>query len=570
MLKQLHSLKILLLSLLLAIISGCIYFISISNSYNAFLDYCTVQTGKPFLRTTIEAYLPPTRIALLRIIATIAAVVSIIAGAMVLYSARLDAKYRLLSGALNIFTTSIKNLFSFKVYTPFQKKILVGAIVFLSVHSLYYIWDWDIQHDECWTYNYYINQSWAFSFLAPNNNHYLYTAICWWANHIPFLNAKITMRLVALMASVIAIIFYFKLLSNWLQHTYMQLLGMAIFVSSMPLLYYSIIGRSYSFTILFVCVSMLCFQKIIETASNTKYFFYLALATALGVFSNITYVYPMLGFIIYSTIIAINNKALLRLFLKTWLASIMASFVLLLVPVFLLKGFQPLSAVGLQPVVNVWGNIQLGFKMLSYYFSGHLFASFIWVVLIVITALLLFKSKQKLLLLCLVQFVLSIIIYALQGPHLFERLFTYLVPFVALSMLYVFQYLFQYLKNNLAISGSVAFLFLLVNVYQFKHHFLFNWNIGIDKACTKTAQFLLANNIDSVYSFYVYPKPCIEYYYNKAGLPISIMLNSQGSVSYTTYDSSYRYKAIISATEDSLQFKNYTTISIDNWVNVNY
>jgi hypothetical protein len=555
---------------LIALVIGCIYFLSISNSYHAFINYCTAQTGKPFLKPTIQAYLPPTRVTGLRIVAILFALFCIVINTMLLLTARFNIYFEYMGYWVKIFITDFKNSIAIKQYTPYQKKILLIALLFLGVHSLYYINNWAIQHDECWTYNYYINQSWVFSFLAPNNNHYLFTAVCWWANHIPFLDSKITMRLVALLGSVLGVLFYYKLVTRLFNNVHLQLVGLAFFVGSLPLLYYSIMARSYSFTILFVCISMLCFLKIITTAYNKKYFVYLALANALGIFSNITFVYPMLGFIVFSIIFSMYTQHFFTIFIKTWVASIAASLVLIVVPVFLLKGFQPLSAVGLQPVVDVWGNIQLGFQMLSYYFTGHLYASFIWIALIIVSAILFFKTKQPLLLLCLVQFVVSIIIYALQGSHLFERLFTYLVPFVALGILFLFQYLFTNIKPNNYISGFIALLFLVANVYQFKHHFLFNWNIGIDKACTKTAQYLVAHNVDSVYSFYVYPKPCLEYFYHKAGKPIHIALSNAGAVSYVPYDSNYKYKVIISATEDSLHFKNYTTISFDNWVNLSY
>jgi hypothetical protein len=460
-----------------------------------------------------------------------------------------------------------KNLCNFSVFSKQEKVFMAICIIGVCLHSLLYIHTSALEHDECWSYNYFINKNILLSFLAPNNNHNLYTFICWFFNLL--FSAKWAIRLVALFGGLGSIVFFAKILKQF-GSTLIFSAGIILYSFSLPLLAYCIVGRSYSFTLLFAAIGLLCLQKILENPSRKKHFIYLGISQALGVCSNVGYLYPLVGFILFSIWYAYLHKNVRNKFIKTWLLCLIVFGIFLATPLLLLSGWQPLSTAG---KALVW-QIELlpkytmyGANELIFYYTGIKNVGWVFIVSLVGFTSLLWKNKNWMYRFCILQLWLALLFYALHQTILPQRLFTYTIIFAVIILaIFIKDILYKLLEQEK--RQYVFLLFIPLCIFGFRQHQLFNWSKKIDIAANKTAAYLFTKQIDTCYNLYFYPAPAIELYYTTNGKKIYQIKNNISSRNFGILDTAKHNHCMISSTEDSVTFQGYKKTTFDDCINV--
>jgi hypothetical protein len=547
-----------------------------SYSYPQVIMIATNMFGNEDLQASIEHYLSiETFIQIKIIIICICIICAISIIIVVLFSNKIQ---QFCSNLFTIFWKDIRELFSLNNYSKTEKIFLFICIFTVSIHSIYYIHTWALQHDECWSYNYFIGNHILASFITPNNNHNLYTLLCWFANLI--LDGKWAMRLLALAGGLISIIVFAKYVKQYKKEAFF-IIAIILFSASLPLLNYCISGRSYSFTILFAAIGLLCFYKMEQTPNEKKYYYYLAISQALGLFSNIGYLYPLVGFVLFSLLLITKNT--IRNWLQCWALCGAIGIALLGIPLMVLHGIQPL-----QTAANTnhfqWQNIgkycMICADSLAFFISGYRTGGLFYIIILsfCMLVILLFNRKQKdanntnqntkIYYLYVIQTGMPFVFFSMQQSEIFPRMFTYQIVFITIIMVEIIFRLIP-TKNTVSIKWIYALLFLFpIAFYGFTQHVLFRWSAKIDKAAEHTATYLLSKKIDTCYSFYFYPIPSIMYQYNANKNSIYFIKSNKGSISYQAFDSTKYYPCILSASEDSILFAGYKKTVIDGVVDV--
>jgi hypothetical protein len=534
----------------------------LNNSYEHFLLQLQQIIGNPDLKGTIANYVSIDKFILLKKIFVLACICYVLIVLFVFKKRKIILHKAQEIGF--IFYQDVRLFFSLSSFSKHEKSILCICMIAVSVHSIYYIHTWYLQHDECWTYNYFVRNHFIASFATPNNNHNFYTLISWLANL--FLDGKWAIRIVALMGGLISIFVFAKVCKQFENRLFFAF-AMILFSTSMPLLNYSVSGRSYSFTILFAAVGVLFIQYIRKQPMHKKYYYYFGISQALGVFSNFGYLYPLFGFGIFS--ISLINKNTLLLWVKTWCLTAILGIVFLGVPLLLLNGISVLAqAASTNSRCSLHDSILEASNSFSYFYTGFRNLGYSYLIIFCLLLLYSILNKNKFTILSIIQLFLPFFYCILHRQILFHRLFTYEVVFVSLIFAHFLSFVFSKVnilntkwQYSLLLIFPVAFIF-------FPKHFLFNWSVQIDKATKHAARYMISKNIDTCYNFYFYPAPALQYNYYQQKQSIYFIKANKESVSYQAFDSNQHYQSILTATEDKMQFKNYHKTTIDGIIDI--
>jgi hypothetical protein len=524
--------------------------------YDLFISKVAAMVQKNGAETIIKNYVSASRFELIQLIMAIGALCSLIA-----YFFYLKNAARL---ALN-FNAFLKNRIldakALFVSTPADKIIFNVCLLFLILHTVYYVADWPLQYDECWSYNYFVNKNIFFSFLTPNNNHNGFTLLSWFSTKLPIPTAY-ALRAVALIFGVLSLFAYRKL-SALIFDAITHKLSLLLYTGSLPLLYYSIIARGYSATVFFTILGLICLQKIATNSASKKAWYYLALTQALGMFFNPVHFYAAAT--IYIGTLVLPKEFKTRFFIVSIMQCAIYVLLLLGIPLLLLNGYKPLAAAVSKslPFVEVVLDVP---SMLTHYFTGVRNLGIVFYIFCALLIILFLKTKNRQILFCLIAVIVPIVACVLQGQVLYERTFTYLVPIVSMGL----SFIIAAVAKNKNVLLFVGFFLMVTSIYSFRQHSLFMWNIPLDKAIVKSTNFLLDKNLDSIYLFDNYAKPGLIFYASQANKNLYFQMAGTTSLDYTPFDSNKKYKCIITNLDAPNIQKGYAVKSIDSIMYIQY
>jgi hypothetical protein len=453
---------------------------------------------------------------------------------------------------VQIFLIDVKNLFSVAEFNKPNKLAFYSTLLFLVMHSLYYIHSWALTHDELWTYNYFVNTPIWNSFLLPNNNHYFYTSIVWWFNLL--FAAKWALRLVALLGMCAGWCVFVKTVYKYLP-TYLFIPSIVLLACSMPVLYYAVIGRAYSFTLLFAGIQLYTLLAIKNKEYNNKFIIYFALATILGLFSNICFLYAAIA----NNIILIGIKY--KKFFKAFIIQSIGTLLLLSTPLLILKGATPIQKIATVKASFSFIYLLKGASTLEYYYLGIVNTGHIFLAILCLCTIWFIYRPRFIATICLVQLWVVLCAFSIQQTTLYERLFTYTEIFVVPLIVLLLAIIFNKIQRQIFI---VALLYGVAAVFTFTKHPLFTWSIAIDKAADKVAKQLYKANIDTCYTANFYVAPAIDFYFKQKQKNIYQYKAEQQSISYKPLDSLVKYKAIINTVESKTIYPAYIPKQVDS------
>jgi hypothetical protein len=561
--KARHLLPVFLLLPVLLFACVCIYFSQLS--YLVAIKKAVTMLHNPDLASILPNAISPKYFAMLQQGSVACAIVLFSVGVFIILN-WMHVQQQIFY-YFRILWMDVKNIFSFHHLSKTEQNIFLVCIICFSGFCLYWMHQWDLQFDECWTYNYFINNNILCSTVTPYNNHYLYTAVSWWFNLI--LPVKLAIRLPAFLAGLCSIFIYAKFLATYKKSILFNV-GIILFSTNLPLINYSISGRGYSFTVLFCAIGLLCLQKILQHPSRRKFYYYLGISQALGMYSCFTYFYPFVGFVLYLLFIIFLRTEYRKNYGIALLISCVGAVVLLAVPLILLKGLTPMlvAAAPSQYALQVVQPVLHGAEIVAYYFTSWHNGGVLYIVILLIASWLSCKYFNAIIAFCIMQCIIPFVFFIIQQNILFERIFTYLPVFVVVLVsfgMYVITTLFKNLQPKLA---YVLLLFIPCAFFHFNRHYLFHWSDRLDIITHKTADYLLANNIDTCYTFYIYPVPQIQLRYQQQHKNIYFQKADIRSKGYAPFDSTKKYKCILSAVENNRNVAQYRCTTIDTCIQI--
>ncbi len=332
-----------------------------------------------------------------------------------------------------------------------------------------------IHCDEAWTHLYFSTRGIVSSiaYYPSTNNHIFYSLLTNFTLKIPWFSDLFLLRLPSIFAAFGSLFVCYHFIKNFFNNTFANL-----FLAIYPLLflniYYSILARGYSFLMLFFVLSLYALMK---TSQDNRRFFWViyVLSSSLGFYTMPSFLYPFVSLNVFYLLVYFKN---IRQQIVYNLMTV-ALVLMLYTPVLLVSGIDSLIN---NPVLiptkqsrakSIANLIPFTQKCLSELVQIPHF-SFIFLILVLISPLLMQKNNKKWLILCLIALLMPAVFMVANSMRHYTRVFLYYNLFIGILMVLPVYTLFKSLKikPNLPILIAVQLLFIPIFCLQIKtyHH----------------------------------------------------------------------------------------------------
>ena len=421
-----------------------------------------------------------------------------------------------------------------------KKNNLAFAILLavITARALYYIFHFELQYDEMWSYNYFTARPFYFAMLSYNNYplYELSTQLFKW---LPF-SMKFNLRLPVFLAGITACIIIYACIKQYTGHALTALAAMALFACMPVTTFYMLYARGVMFGLLFSIVSMFSILYMFTGNNPKKYMLLFALANIAGMYSMPTHLYLWAIQIVCAAVYSIKyNRSLLKPFMVCNLLVLMLSLVCWL-PIIAGSGISFLlnTATNSALVGSAIPDIIFYNKGISTFFTGEAYGL---LVMVGVTVFLLAASKKInsqnvfLVAFMLLLFGLPTAIYVVQHNAIPERS----IPFIGLLMPMCFCWLVYTFKNNLPQFVQYVFIALLfvAGCFISNSHSFMRWSEVQDKKAITITILLMQHHVKTCYdnstaSQFFYYYPALEYYYAQHKLAITVNMATRNSQRY--------------------------------------
>ncbi len=392
-------------------------------------------------------------------------------------------------------------VFFYKSLAINELRIFLFLLVLFFGRTFYLNHSLALQYDEVWNFVHFSSRGMFFSWLAPHNNHILYTIISSFFYQIG-IDSFWSVRLPNLVVSLfsICLIYYF------LRARYNQYLAMTVLVlifATGHFTFYSYLGRGYGLSLFFMLLIWVLFDMLsrnsVLTQTETKLF--VLVASFLGILSNYNFLLFLVPFYLINLIYAKEP------FLK-WKQ---IGFICIMLSIMLLpQVLGLLISLNNQQVLREFSFLQhlAYFDLLAdWFFFGKGYDGISFLLLALVLPVFFFSSfiEKKLMAILLA----LVVILTFGGLHLPERTWHFIPVF--LILLWPFQ---RWSKSSIPVLIPIIIIW---TYFSFNHYFI-RWSASIDKDMLSLQQRMKEMSIDKtqeIYLFSKYEKPFIEFYLNE-------------------------------------------------------
>lgn len=408
--------------------------------------------------------------------------------------------------------------------------LLLFSLLIILARSIYFALDFDIQLDEAWNYNYFLNKNIAYTLFAYNN--YPLQNITTWFFLKALPDNTFTIRLPSIIMGLATCISVFVVIKKTFKNEIIALLSMLIFASLPISIEYMLRSRGVMFELFFI---VLVFYFLINYLSQKFTFntiLFISFLNALGTYSMLSHAY----FIVFSF-----GSFFLILLLEIRFSELKYSFyylffsivfsLILLIPMFV--------GTGVSLGVNA-GVSHANYLAMHYPFSYQCYSAFItgnkYLILLfaAISFVFLFQKNVLLKRIAIINFVLFTAIF-------FIPIFSNATPaertlgMLILLPLFILPLFVNYINQKILIILSIIYcLFLHYSTLNMSE---FIWSKKLDKHVLNVSEVLLKNNIHGVSNnsdLFTYFIPGITYYFNLRNQKIEVQSFNKNSTRYAT------------------------------------
>jgi len=406
-----------------------------------------------------------------------ASIISSILG--VVFLIRLSKTTHWLLTKLLSFIASIKAFIVFLTY-PYsllskrEKLIFLLLIVQITSLKLYFLPKYFFHIDELTSYLYFIKRGFlvSASYYPNPNNHILYSLLV--GCFKPFISDPVyLMKLPTFFISILFSIFIFLFSLRYFSFL-MTCLGTLIFSLAGHIFNYSLFGRGYLLMTFFVMLSSVVVYEICLGNKSKMYWHIYILATILGCYSMVIYVYPAISLSLLLGMYWLVKRPVGfgKLFIYAHLYSLVGC-VFLYTPVFIVSGLEAITSNSWIVKPGLWVVI----KELPLYVEQafrHIFdisgyaTCFALAIFSVSGCCLVLKKKWAALSLFSIFYVLPLILIVVQQIRPYDRIWTYLIfPTSILLVISINGIVSFAIFSERLKTGIVSFLMLVVIGYTF-------------------------------------------------------------------------------------------------------
>lgn len=409
-----------------------------------------------------------------------------------------------------------------------------------------------LQYDEAWTYQHFTHRGPFIAAISPHNNHILYTLQSALLHQLPFLPTIWVIRLPVVLVGLATFwLLYFFL--QWRWDDARVLWALSFWAFTPPSYFYQFLGRGYGLLIFFSLLSFASLWLWWKRPNKTYPLFLLGLASVLGVYSNIPFIYPMSACWLLLAILFFTRPnwsdfwPLFRMALLSF-----GAIVLLLFPRILVDGLAPvLNAARPVQVQQSFLSSLLRYweKMADWTWMGtrveHL--HFLWaaVLLGLCSAWILRRRAWWGLLFFILAY--PIILFFITGIPVLPRIWCYLSIFWAIALAEGLALLPLTRIPALAIALSVGIA--LPQALQAQKHVEINWSYELDREAKQLALFFKERDIQQLYCRVRYEKPLLDFYAIDFDFPLQIAMPFKASKDFRPWESK-DWQAVLWDTEN--------------------
>ncbi len=522
-------------SIVLLLIAVTVFFYT--QSYDSFIRVIIDSLSRQDMETVLrERFFPPekfNRIKGLLIISSIMSIASLIL--LYRYQNAYNRSTERVRVSCSFYLCQLRNIYN--TFSKTGKSALIFLLLIVLCRSLWYARTFDIQYDEAWNYNLFLDKHLMYS-IGAYNNYPLHNIVSWFFVHL-LGSSVLLLRLPSILIGLACTFFVSMVTQYFFKKEKVSMLVAALFCCLPVNLFYMMYARGVIFDIFFallVCSLMLYYVK---TGFTWRRIFFLSLLNALGTFSMLSHPFFILGTgLALFCYAALHEKKYILMAMAYGFFSLCLSLIVLL-PMMLGTGLSPvvsaLSAhqqINLSAVIRYMGDV-------SFFITGFTYLFYFLFVLSIGLAIYSFKRNNILFLVILMNTLLLLLPVVL--PFIIqmfppERALSFLV-LVPVNMAVLLFYFFVKWKTGEYMLYPVALLCIAVFSYKAHTHPFLNWSKELDKQVHHVALLLKKEDIHQVYNDsrdFDYFVPGIDYYFKQGKERIEFHSSSRQSTRYTT------------------------------------
>ena len=425
------------------------------------------------------------------------------------------------------------------IYRTFNRagKITILLItILLLARSVYYTITFDIQYDEAWNYNLFLDKQFYYSMVAYNN-YPLHNLVTWFFVHV-FGNSVFVLRLPVIVMGILTVLYSIFAIQFLVKKQWIAILSGAVFACLPVSVFYMMYARGVMFEIFFTLVVFSLMIYFIQTRFSLKRILLLAVFNVLGTYSMLSHPYFILaGFAAMLMYALFYSRELIKYAFMYLIASFLFSFIQF-IPMLLGSGMSPgiSASIGLQ-AASLAAYIR-HFEALSYFITG--FSYTFYIVTIILFALIFYSYRTNMILFFIGSYSLLLLSLNFSIPFLLHSFlpergmsFMVIIPLLLIIMLLnIIQQTEKYPKSLFLI----ALILMSISSYRAHTHHFLNWSKELDHKVQEVAQILYREKINSAYNDsrdFDYFIPGIEFYYKQHGSQFEFSSSSTTSTRYT-------------------------------------
>ncbi len=450
-------------------------------------------------------------------------------------------------GLLHIKLTFLNAITFFKHLQKKEKLLLSAGCLLYVLLVLYNNHLKEINYDEAWGYNYYINKPFYFP-LILFNTYPLYNIIAHLFTFLPF-DTLASIRLPALLFGILGLLALFCTLYNYAGF-FLAGIGLVILTAS-PLFYiYSTLSRGITLSLfLSIIVLHITLRLLINSSDKKRYRFLYIILNILGIASMPTFIVYTTAttlFIIYSRY---KQKLFVSAILVNTLIIFLISFIFYL-PVILNSG----AALIYHNNHYTFNVADTANKLISFVVGlSQLFfvSKYVVILLLFISPVLLFlklqlQIKKTALFFSLFVIGFTLLARAATGNIFPERSLNFLILCFIIILLWIMVIFIQRLSYSLKITLALSLVVLCSFSYIHNQKQLFS--PAEDKDAKIIGELLIKNQVRTAYineEDFWFRVPMIEYYYSKKHREITFATSETTSTRYQPFDLNNQYDCIV-------------------------
>jgi hypothetical protein len=542
------------------LIAICLWMCSFSQA--ELVDFAVKTSGAEHLKSYIENAISQQKFIFIK--AGLVSVIALLVLLMHLIQRHKEKLHDFIERTLLTIKNSISNTYYlFQTLSIHQKGSIAVIFCLFIAKSIFIFYNYELQYDDCWTYNRFISKGFFFSWAAPHNNHPLYSMLIASINWIP-LDPKWLLRTPNFIIGVICLWVFFQFLFQKYGFS-VAITGLIWLAFCPPFTYYVLYARGYMMSTFFFMLAFIYLQKFKNQYRGSTRF---ALASFLSVAASpgSLLLVAILFIDLFTTAFFHKTDKLLKS--SRFMQKIRCALIFITLSAIFYFPSMILGGVGIanQAIESSSTNSMIayckntyswlfGFKKewsTLYEYSVAIFVILVFGIVSFYQSII--QKNSSISTILMLGAILFCALFKIMPP---ERVWTPLV--IPLSI--VFGLFFQQ-KRTITVAFGCLFAVLANNFMIYQGDFM-NWSRQLDIKCASKAEYIANMKVESIYLRSYYLQPRLEMEFIKKKKHIKLFMSVPNSLNFIEVDKGILMPLIVKDYDDSLHITTHNQLNKD-------